>query len=490
MTLPRSLWINGQWLRGHGEEMRSVNPLDERLLWHGRAADVQQVGEAVSAAVNAFPGWAAQPDSQRAACLLRFRDQLAQHRTLLADTIAQETGKPLWESDSEVASMIAKAELSLQAAEARCGEHSMPLGEAQSVLRHQPHGVLAVFGPYNFPGHLPNGHIMPALLAGNTLVFKPSELTPRTAELMIHLWQNAELPDGVLNLVQGGRDTGAALADEPRLNGLLFTGSASSGCYLHRQFGGRPEKILALEMGGNNPLYVEQCADTRAAVHHTLLSAYLSAGQRCSCARRLLVIQGSWGDRFIEALRQAIRRLEVGPYDSQPQPFMGSLICREAAERILAAQQQLQQLGGELLEPAEFVDSYPAMLRPGLLDMTSVADRPDEEYFGPLLQLIRVDNLEQAIAEANDTAYGLSAGILSEDPHHYQHFRQQVRAGLINWNRPLTGAASSRPFGGIGISGNHRPSAWYAADYCAYPVASLECESARLPEQLSPGLHL
>lgn len=488
MSSVASLFINGQWCSGEGALMDSRNPGNGTRIWQGHAASDAQVAQAVGAACDAFPLWAGHTFEQRVQKIRRFNQIVEEYRALLADTIGQETGKPLWEAETEVSAMLGKAELSIRAYHQRTPTESHSSNGVTSRLSHRPHGVVAVFGPYNFPAHLPNGHIVPALLAGNTLIFKPSELTPRTAELMLHLWQKAELPDGVLNLVQGGRDTGAALAGDPRLNGLYFTGSAATGSYLHQQFGGQPEKILALEMGGNNPLLVTGCKDSAAAVFHTIQSAYLSAGQRCTCARRLLVPVGSEGDRFIHRLGSAIRKITVGAYNQQPQPFMGSLISNGAAEQLLAAQQGLIDSGARALISMTRPDPQHAFLTPGLLDVSAVPNRPDTEYFGPLLQLIRVDDVEHAIREANATRFGLAAGVLSDNPQVFHQFEQGVRAGLINWNRPLTGASSALPFGGIGISGNHRPSAWYAADYCAYPVASQLSETLAIPAQTPPGL--
>ncbi|GGO77829.1 N-succinylglutamate 5-semialdehyde dehydrogenase [Marinobacterium nitratireducens] len=485
-----SLFINGQWRAGDGADMESVNPANGHHIWRGRSATAEQVDDAVGAAREAFEHWRSQTFEQRATLLRRFVSQIEHHRELLVDTFGQETGKPLWEADTEVAAMIAKADISIQAGLERSGEKHKHNGKVVSALRHRPHGVVAIFGPYNFPAHLPNGHIMPALLAGNTLVFKPSELTPRVAELCLHLWQKADLPDGVLNLVQGGRTTGQALAAHDGIDGLFFTGSASTGSYLHQQFGGHPEKILALEMGGNNPLIFADSGDLDAAVLTTIQSAYLSAGQRCTCARRLFVPRGSRGDDFVERLCQAVLAIETGPYNQQPAPFMGALIDVPALERMLKAQHRLSELGGRVLVSMSQLRPKSALLSPGLIDVSAVKDLPDEEYFGPLLQLLRYDSFDEALQLANRTRFGLSAGLFSENEHLYQRFLQRIRAGIVNWNRPLTGASSSLPFGGVGISGNHRPSAWYAADYCAYPVASLEAEALEMPPQLPPGLSL
>lgn len=488
MNSPASLFINGEWRYGEGDAMASINPGNGEAIWKGQAASSAQVEQAVRAAANAFPVWSKHTLEQRIELVRRFTEVAEQYRTLLADTIGQETGKPFWEAETEVAAMLGKGEISIRAYHERTPSRESSQGGLTTRLQHRPHGVVAIFGPYNFPAHLPNGHIIPALLAGNTIVFKPSELTPRTAEMMVHLWQKAELPDGVLNLVQGTRDAGAALANDPHINGLYFTGSASTGGYLHHQFADQTHKILALEMGGNNPLLVTETNDIDAAVYHTIQSAFITSGQRCTCARRLIVPDGTEGDRFITALIDAIKGIQVGAYNLHPAPFMGAMINNPAAGEMLQAEQTLITQGATSLVALTRPDPELAFLTPALIDVTDAAERTDDEYFGPLLQLIRVADLDAAINEANNTRFGLSAGVLSDNPQIFHQFDQQVRAGLINWNRPLTGASSALPFGGIGISGNHRASAWYAADYCAYPVASQLSETLVTPDNPPPGL--
>nr|WP_026340036.1 succinylglutamate-semialdehyde dehydrogenase [Amphritea japonica] len=490
MKSTASLFINGQWVQGEGENFASLNPASEQRVWEGFCASASQIEYAVEAAQNALPRWKAMTFEQRQSYIRRFTGLITEYSELLADTIGQETGKPLWESRTEIAAMIAKAEISIRAHQERCGTqitHS-PMGD--QVLRHKPHGIVAIFGPYNFPLHLPNGHIIPALLAGNTVVFKPSELTPRCAELMLHLWQKAELPDGVLNLVQGNSETGKALASNPDINGLFFTGSATTGQLLHQQFGGHPEKILALEMGGNNPLLITPVENLKAALHDTLISAFISAGQRCTCARRLLVPANNWGDQFLDQFIKASSQLLIGEYNAEPQPFMGTLINKTAADAILLAQQQMTSAGGSLLLEGQICNQAGTLLSPAIVDLSAATELPDAEFFGPLLQVIRYPDFDSAIRQASNTSYGLSAGIFSDNREQYEHFHRQVSAGIINWNRPLTGASSALPFGGCGISGNHRPSAYYATDYCSYPVASIESDKLRLPETLSPGLSL
>ncbi|MBM1186645.1 succinylglutamate-semialdehyde dehydrogenase [Pseudomonas lundensis] len=485
-----TLYIAGAWQNGQGEAFESLNPVTQQVLWSGQAADASQVDAAVNAARQAFAGWAKRSFDARLKVLEAFAASLKANADALARCIGEETGKPLWESATEVTSMINKVAISVQSYRERTGEKSGPLGDATAVLRHKPHGVVAVFGPYNFPGHLPNGHIVPALLAGNCVVFKPSELTPKVAELTVKCWIEAGLPAGVLNLLQGARDTGIALAAHAGIDGLFFTGSSRTGNALHQQFAGRPDKILALEMGGNNPLVVDQVADVEAAVYTIIQSAFISAGQRCTCARRLLVPEGAWGDSLLTRLVEVSQRIEVGAFDQQPAPFMGSVISLQAARALMDAQEVLLGSGAVALLEMSQPDSNAALLTPGIIDVTEVSERSDEELFGPLLQVIRYADFDAAIAQANNTAFGLAAGLLSDSEARYQQFWLESRAGIVNWNKQLTGAASSAPFGGIGASGNHRASAYYAADYCAYPVASLETPTLALPTALTPGVRL
>jgi len=485
-----SHYLNGQWTVGVGPLLETTDPATGKLLWTGAAATPDEVDLACKAARAAFPAWAAEPLEARAEICQRFRDLLKANSEELARLISEEVGKPWWEARTEVTSMANKVDISLQAYQTRTGVTQSTIADGEAVLRHRPHGVFGVFGPYNFPGHLPNGHIVPALIAGNTLVFKPSEFAPRTAIRTVQLWSEAGLPAGVLNLVNGGRDTGAALSQHAALDGILFTGSYQTGAILHRQFAGQPGKMLALEMGGNNALAVWNVADANvaAAVHHTVFSAFVSAGQRCTCARRLIVPDTPAGLAFLARLVDVAAKIRVGKPGDEPAPFMGPVVSSAIADKLLQAQADLVARGGRALLSMKKVEENTGLLSAGILDMTGVADVPDEEWFGPLLQVIRAPDFDAAIAAVNATEYGLASGLLSDDAALWQKFQLQARAGIVNWNRPTTGAASTAPFGGIGKSGNHRPSAYYAADYCAYPVASIENAQLAMPKQLSPGL--
>jgi len=458
------------------EDLLSFEPATGEELWRG---PVSRVDDEVEIARGAWPAWAAQAVTFRAETLRRFADRVKAEAETLADLIARETGKPLWEARTEVESVANKVDISVKAYAERTPnrriEGAMGL---RNAVRHKPHGALAVLGPYNFPAHLPNGHIVPALLAGNSVLFKPSEKTPATGAKLVQLFHNAGVPQEVLRLVIGGPETGKALASHEGIDGLLFTGSARTGLALSRQFAGQPGKMLALEMGGNNPVVVWDTADIRTAAILVVQSAFLSAGQRCTNARRLIVKE-AMAERLIEEVKTLASRLIVDHPHAEPAPYMGPVIDNEAADGLTESFLILMSNGGQVIRHMTRPVADRPFLTPGIIDVTAMPERPDIELFGPLLQVVRVDSFEAAIAEANNTAFGLSAALIGGSPQLYDQFWANARAGVINWNRPTNGASSAAPFGGIGLSGNHRPSAFYAADYCAYPVASSESDAMR-----------
>jgi succinylglutamic semialdehyde dehydrogenase len=465
------------------ETIVSTEPATGAEVWSGEAGDAEAE---VALARAAWPEWAAHSLSYRIETMRRFANEVRAREQEFADLIARETGKPFWEARTEVAAVVAKVEISASAYLERTPTRKLEAAMGNKVaVRHKPHGVLAVLGPYNFPAHLPNGHIVPALIAGNAVVFKPSEKTPAVGEMLVLCLRSAGVPEGVVRLLVGGPDTGRALAGCGDIDGLLFTGSARAGLAINRQFAESPNKILALEMGGNNPIVAWDVTEPEAAAAVIVQSAYLSAGQRCTAARRLIVEDGK-GDALIAEVEKLIDRIIVDHPHAEPQPFMGPVIDLAAADHVQSQYMELMMKGARPLRRLDRTWEERPYLTPALIDVTDVAGRPDEEIFGPVLQLIRVADFDAAIDEANATRYGLAASLIGGDPAMYDRFWANVRAGVINWNRPTNGAPSNAPFGGIGLSGNHRPSAFYAADYCAYPVTSSEAERVR--SQIAQGL--
>lgn len=438
-------------------------------------------------AKQGYERWFRTSLNRRAEIILQFAKVMEESKDELAKLISEEIGKPLWESKTEVQAIISKAQISLDGFKLRCPENlrEMPIGT--SITRHRPHGVALVLGPFNFPLHLPNGHIIPALLAGNSVIFKPSEHASRSAELYISLWKQAGLPEGVLQLVHGDKEIGKELLEED-FNLVLFTGSVPAGLAILKKFAERPEVIVALEMGGNNPLVIGDINDLHAASYLTIQSAFLTSGQRCTAARRLIVPIGVKGDAFLKELVHMTEQIKVGEWHEKPEPYMGPVVSPFAAKKILEAWQNLVAGGGKILLPLTLSPTHPALLFPGIIDITENKNVPDEEIFGPVLQVIRVESFQDALIEANNTKFGLSAGLFSDSEEEYEEFYEGIKAGIINWNTPLTGASSYAPFGGVGLSGNGRPSALYAADYAAYPVASIEANTLKIPTTLPPGM--
>lgn len=464
--------IGENWCEGNGAPLESISPIDGQVVWKGCEVDENQVADAFRAADDALNAWNATSLEQRYDIIDRFARLAAEEQDRLGEIICRETGKPIGESVGEVAAVVAKCELTWNALHERRADQTIELGNRIGHMTHRALGVVSVFGPFNFPMHIANGQIVPALLSGNTVVFKPSELTPWSAEEMVKLWQRAGLPPGVLQLVQGGVAAGQAIVKQPALRGLFFTGSRATGIKLREALAGRLEVLLALELGGNNPLVVCEVDSVSDAVDAAIQSAFVTSGQRCTCVRRLIV-SGS-NEEFLEQFVKRTEAINPGNPLTGSDVMMGPLIHSDAVSEILAEQDRLIASGGAALVRSQKSSLGPAYVSPGIVDVTDCTDRTDDEVFGPLLQVIRVPDLESAIAEANRTQFGLSAGILCRRRSDYETFRNAVRAGLVNWNLPTTGASGRLPFGGLGHSGNYRPAGYHAVDFCSAAVAALE----------------
>ncbi len=478
-----AVFIDGRWRQGTGPELTSVNPADGATVWTANQAASNDVADALASARSAQPAWEHTPLRERETVLRHFAELVKENQEEFAVLISSETGKPLWEAATEVAAVVGKVALSIEAYADRTP--SVDLSET-TRLAHRPLGVMGVLGPFNFPAHLPNGQIVPALLAGNAVVYKPSELTPAVAQFHVDLLQRAGVPAGILNLVIGGRDVGAAVVDGA-VDGIAFTGSVSTGRALHRALADRPNVLLALEMGGNNPLVASSWDDIEAAVNTIVRSAFLTAGQRCTCARRLYIPSSAAGDELLEALVKTTMRLRVGAFHDDPPPFLGPVVSAAAAASIRASITDLVAAGATVLTGPGAPIPGTGFVRPTILDADGV-EVPDEEIFGPVLTVQRFQHLHEVFGRAAATEFGLAAGLLSTSAEEFQQFQHIVRAGVINWNTPTTGASGRLPFGGVAASGNHRPAGWTAADFCSYPVAMVTYTSVTDSDSPLPGL--
>ncbi|MDE2042606.1 MAG: succinylglutamate-semialdehyde dehydrogenase, partial [Alphaproteobacteria bacterium] len=451
------------------EVIVSIEPATGAEFWR---APVSEIEAEIALARESWPAWATQSLSARVETMRRFANVVRGKSEDLINAIARETGKPLWDARAEIESTIARVEIAIAGYMERSAQRRIDgaLG-ARSALRHKPHGVIAVITSHAAPADIPTAHILPALIAGNAVLFKPSEKTPATGKLLIDCLHAAGLPTGVARIIIGGPEVGEALATHPDVNGLTFTGTARNGIMLHRRFADMPHKLLSLEMGGNNPIVVWNAPDMHSAAVVVVQSAFLSAGQRCTAARRLIVEDGKQ-DALLAEIRQLMNRLIVGEPHSSPPPYMGPVIDNAAADQLQEAFLDMMTGGGRPIRHLDRPVAGRPFLSPALIDVTDIKERSDTELFGPILQLIRVPDFDAAVAEACNTRFGLSAALIGGTPKQYEQFWANSRAGLVHWNRATNSPPVNAPLGGVGLSGNHRPGATYAADYCAYPVVS------------------
>jgi len=451
-------------------------PATGEELWRGQPGDV---ADQVERARRAWPGWAAQSLANRIELIRRFANEVRKEQEPFAELIARETGRPLWETRAEVEAVIARVEVAVRASGERTAQRRLDNAMQGTVaLRHKPHGVMAVITPFPLPARIPASRIIPALIAGNAVIFKPSERTPATGEFLVRCFTRAGVPANVIQLLPGGPAQGQALAMDEGVDGVIFTGSAHNGITISRKLAINPGKIVTLSLGGNNPIVAWDTPKIADAAALIVQSAFSNSGQRCTNARRLIV-KADMYDALVGEVKALADRLIVGPPMADPQPFMGPVMDNAAAEGLTESFVYLLSHGGRPIKHMVRLDRTHPFLSPAIIDTTAMQDRPDVELFGPLLQVIRVDDFDEAIAEANRTRFGLVSTLIGGNPEDYNRFWANARAGLVNWNRPTTTSSPGAPMGGIGISGNHRPAEFYTADSCAYPVASAEMEQPR-----------
>ena len=459
------------------------------------------VDEVVQVAKSAFKKWRQVPLEKRTEILRKYQTVLRKREDEITETIAREVGKPLWEAKTELAAMIGKVDITIADSMKFVSNFEIPkiMENTLGVCRYKPLGVMAVIGPFNFPAHLPNGHIVPALLTGNTIIFKPSEKSPLVGQLMAECLQEAGIPDGVFNLIQGEREVGRRLVVHEGVDGVLFTGSYEVGTRIKQDTLQQHWKLLALEMGGKNPAIIWKDANLDVAVHESIMGAFLTAGQRCSATSRIIVHKDLI-EKFTSQFHARAKAFSIGhPLNN---PFMGPLIDQGSVDRYMKFLGIANREGCEIVMRGKALD----LGHSGNYVTPSVCVAPDltveqskksvyqqTELFAPNVVILGVSELEEAIAQANVTQYGLAASVFTQDRNVYEKCWDGLEMGLINWNKSTSGASSKLPFGGLKKSGNHFPTAVTATLYCTFPVASLE--SAEGPPSIkdvaskTPGLN-
>ncbi len=453
----------------------------------------EHVDRACLAARKAFLDWARRPMEERKRSLLKLKDVFDAHSTEMAEVIARDTGKPLWEAKTEAAALAQKIDITVNHSIKLVQPEHLPnaLPGVEGVTRYKPRGVMAVVGPFNFPAHLPNGHIIPSLLMGNTVVFKPSEQTPAVGQLYAKMFERAELPPGVFNMVQGVGETGRKMVLHEEVDGILFTGSFEVGHKIKLETLTHYWKILALEMGGKNATVIWDDADLDKAVYETVIGAFMTSGQRCACTSRVIV-HDKLADEFTERFYQAAKKLSIGHWSENP--FMGPLINEGAVEKYLRFQEIAKRENCESLMRGKVMDLKwkghyvtPSINLVSKFDPNAIYQK--SEIFGPNVAIYKTSDFEETLKIVNSTGYGLVAALFTKNKALYDKALLEYKVGLLNWNRTTNGASSKLPFGGMLKSGNDRPSAHMAIQYCSVPVASLEDPTPFDASKVLPGMN-
>lgn len=440
-----------------------------------------------------FPKWARKTQSERNECLNRLKELFITHEAEMAEAIARDTGKPLWEAMTEAKALSQKIDITLNHSMKLMAEERLPnaLPGVEGVIRYKARGVMAVLGPFNFPAHLPNGHIIPALAMGNTIVFKPSEHTPAVGQLYAQIVHKAGFPRGVFNLVQGDGECGKKLVINESVSGILFTGSYDVGLRIKQETLTHYWKILALEMGGKNATVVWEDADLDKAVYETLVGAFMTSGQRCSCTSRIILhdkIANEFTDRFYEAAK----KISIGHW--QDNAFMGPLINSQSVEKYLRFQEIAKRENCESLMRGKVLDlKYKGYyVTPSIYLVSGYNEKSvyqKSEIFGPNVAIYKSSDFDETMNIVNSTGYGLVMALFTKNQNLYNEAVFKANVGLLNWNRTTNGASSRLPFGGTGKSGNDRPSAHFAVQYCSVPMANLEDPTAFDATKVLPGLN-
>jgi succinylglutamic semialdehyde dehydrogenase len=487
-------FIDGKFVTSEANdaEWEIKSPADLKDTVIKMKAKFDRVDRACEAASKAFLPWARLGFEGRKTYMLRLKEIFQARSGEVAELIARETGKPLWESKTEAAALVSKIDITLG--------HSMNLVKTEEIkdalpgisgfTRFKPRGVMAVVGPFNFPGHLPNGHIIPALVTGNTVVFKPSEKTSAVGQWMADCYRQAEFPPGVFNMVQGIAETGKRLCTHELVDGILFTGSYEVGLKIKQDTLTHANKILALEMGGKNATIIWSDAEMKKALYETLIGAFMSTGQRCACTSRVFIHKAVY-DQFIEKFHASAKRIKIGHWKQDV--FMGPLIDAGSMDKYLRYQEIAKREGAESLMRGKALsldhDGYyvtPSINLVNKFDPKSVYQK--SEIFGPNVAIYKVEDFDEMLMMHNSTGFGLSGALFTQDKGLWERALLEAKVGVLNWNRTTNGASSKLPFGGMGKSGNDRPSGSTSVQYCTVPVASLEDTAPLGNTNTMPGL--
>ncbi len=451
-------FIGGKWCDSAGGRVKDLNPADVHdVVAEAPSSTAAEAAQACDAAARAFPGWRQTPAPVRGQILFKVQRRMEERRQELAEALTREEGKTIAESRGEIQRAINVVEFFAGEARRITGE-TIPseLPNNFCFTLKQPVGPVAIITPWNFPIAIPVWKIAPALVSGNTIVFKPATLTPLTAALIVEIFDECGLPPGVLNLVYGGgREVGDTIVRHPAILAVSFTGSNDVGVGLYGAAAARGIKCQC-EMGGKNPIVILGDADLDLAVESTIQGAFGSTGQRCTATSRAVVVEDV-ADEFVDRLAARAASLVVGN-GLNPQTNIGPSVDERQLETVLNYVEVGQHEGARLVRGGERVRNNGRergyFVAPAIFDHVDANMRiAQEEIFGPVLSLIRVADNESALSVANNVRFGLSASVYTNDVAAMFKFVDRLDAGILHVNSPTVGGEAHVPFGGMKATG-------------------------------------
>ena len=464
-------YIGGQWVdAASGETFESRNPARQSdLVGRFPQSGADDVARAVEAASGAFDAWRLTPAPKRGEILKRVGDLMTERKSEIAFEMTREMGKPHFETKGDVQEAIDTAYYAMTMGRQLFG-HTVPseMTNKFNMTVRRPIGVCGLITAWNFPVAVPTWKMFPAILSGNTVVFKPSEDAPHSGTLLVKVLEDAGVPPGVVNLIQGAGAAGQAIVDHPDVAALSFTGSSETGAAIAGRAAQRHARV-SLEMGGKNPAVVMEDADLDLAMEGLIWGAYGTAGQRCTATSRLIVHQDVH-DELVARVQAKAAELRLG-YGNDDGVDMGPLINQAALDKVSGYMDVARQdgatiaMGGEAATGDGLGDGFffqPTLLTGVTRDMRVAR----EEIFGPVLSVIKVQSFDEAIEVANDVAYGLSSAVYTSDIARAFRALRDIDAGITYVNGPTIGAEAHMSFGGVKATGNgHREGGWQVYDF-------------------------
>ncbi|MCY4321076.1 MAG: aldehyde dehydrogenase family protein [Bdellovibrionaceae bacterium] len=465
-------YINGSFKKANKKYLtkKHNSPADFKdIIFTWSDKNREGIDRVVLAGKIAYKNWTRLSVKQRVKKLKPLKAIIKKNISSWAELISRETGKPLWESKGEVKALISKMDFVFEEGIKRIQKQVVP--QAHGAVRFKSRGLILVIGPFNFPMHLAFGQILPALVSGNTVVFKPSEKTPASAQKLTQAFHQLDLEPGVFQMIQGGAEISKKLSSHPKISAVLFTGSFEVGQKIKSALIKDFSKILALEMGGYNSALIWESANLNLAVAETLKGCFWTSGQRCSSTSQI-ILHKKIANRFIKKFISSAQKIKTEHWSKNS--FMGSLIDSMALKRFFSLQQEIKKRGGEiLLEGKQILKDKGWYVSPGIYKMKFDKNSSfgTKENFTPQVILYETNSLDEALEMINHSGYGLSLSVFSKNKKVKEDCFNFANVGLINYNLSTIGASGYLPFGGVGKSGNNRPAGSFAIDSCVIPIA-------------------